>query len=668
MQKNNASKILWTVLILFFALLIFIGIVASEPDYARITDVEYKAVVVDEPDSEGKIVITERLTFDIHAADEDNPFWELWRDLPEGYVDGVKVHYKVNSVKQILEDGREIIYEESPKLYWDDYDYVSENTEYGPGKWFHSEGPYDEDEAQYECVLFYVDGLYREKVVYEIEYEMYNAVLRYNDCSDLYISLYSGETIEYLESFKAEILVPNEDMPAAGNYTYTTYGTNANVFPVTESATSNPGYYTFSFDLTKEDLAFKSYNQFIEFDLISYGEDKHSFADYAPDNYYTDDDVLDEILESQADFASAPERFDTAKKVVLIVFIILSILVFILSVNGVRKIKQNNTFYTSDFNTYYVHDIPSDLDPNFAAHFILCKDDKNPDVGNIYSALLLSLARKNYITMTELKNDDVELQIIKPTEEHEALSISEKHYYNLLVRHAKEEKIKMSTFQQRVSEDYDRTTAFVTDMKESIITVGVKENYFQNALYDKPRSTVEGYAIFLLVVGIIFLTLVNLVSAMTRLDLAFGAFIIFGISCILASIYLCKKATKLILLTQVGENEYLKWRGLYNFLKDEALLQEYHSVDESLWEKYLIYATAFGLSENISKALSLKCPVSDTNTRSNSIIHNHYYRSGRFHTHGTNFHTSVQTATFGGGSGGGYGGGGRGGGGGGGGH
>lgn len=70
-------------------------------DYARITDVDYKAVVVDEPGSNGKVVLTERLTFDVHAASPTNPFWELWRDLPEDYVDGVKVHYKVNSVKQI---------------------------------------------------------------------------------------------------------------------------------------------------------------------------------------------------------------------------------------------------------------------------------------------------------------------------------------------------------------------------------------------------------------------------------------------------------------------------------------------------------------------------------------------------------------------------------------
>ena len=102
-------------------------------DYARITNIEYKAEVMDEVNNGGNVLITERLTFDVHAASEDNLYWELWRELPESYIDGLHVHYKVNSVKQILDDGTEIIYEESPKLYWYDEDYVS--SIYGPNKW-----------------------------------------------------------------------------------------------------------------------------------------------------------------------------------------------------------------------------------------------------------------------------------------------------------------------------------------------------------------------------------------------------------------------------------------------------------------------------------------------------------------------------------------------------
>jgi len=88
-------------------------------DYARITEVDYKAIVVDEPGSNGKIVITERLTFDVHAFSNKNLFWELWRDLNEEYIDGVKVEYKVNSVKQVFDDGREpVVFTQSPRLYW----------------------------------------------------------------------------------------------------------------------------------------------------------------------------------------------------------------------------------------------------------------------------------------------------------------------------------------------------------------------------------------------------------------------------------------------------------------------------------------------------------------------------------------------------------------------
>ena len=59
-------------------------------DYAKITDVEYRAEVVDKPGGHGKIIITERLTFDIHAAFKSNLFWELWRDLCEDQYDGIE--------------------------------------------------------------------------------------------------------------------------------------------------------------------------------------------------------------------------------------------------------------------------------------------------------------------------------------------------------------------------------------------------------------------------------------------------------------------------------------------------------------------------------------------------------------------------------------------------
>lgn len=692
-MKNKLSGfIFWFFLIGMFLLpilseysYVFEDVSLNPNDYARITDVEYRAVVMDEPGSEGSVRITERLTFDVHAASPSNGFWELWRDLPEDYIDGVKVDYTVLSVKQILPDGTEIVYEESPKLYWDDYDYVS--SYYGPGKWYHSEGPYSEYDAQYECVFFYIDNVYREEMVFEIEYEMHNAALRYNDCSDLYLAMYSEDTIKYLQSYKAAILFPNKDMPRQGNYEVYTYGTNANAFPVMESATAVPGYYTFYFVLDEDDLQFRPYNEYIEFDLVSYGDDRHIFTEYAPWNYYSSDDVLDEIREEQQDYATAPVTYKVAKFVVLQIFLVLAALVLAYAFTAGLRARRKHVFYQPTVDIDYYRDIPSNLDPNFAAALVFSKHKAPKDDSGVYSAILLSLARKECIELRQLGGDDVQIIINRnspqfrlqsavsvptvetPFKNCEPLTTCEKYYFDLLVRHSAAGSITMSTLQQRVSSDYQNTDSFVRNMTNSVVNIGVKEGYFQKADYAQPKRKMRSSAKFLWVTGILFITLVNIISYHTRLDLAYGAFFIFGICCMIGSIFLKKESEKYVLLTQFGEDEYEKWRGLYNFLNSDTLMHERTIVELPLWEKYLVYATAFGISEKVIQAISIRCPE----TSSSPVLNNTYYRSSSFRHHsGRSFHSAVRSgshgARSGGGGGFGYGGGGRGGGGGGGGH
>ena len=230
-------------IIIFFALSPIIITILDEIEWSsfeevKITSIDYTAVIVDEPGSYGKIRVTERLTFDIQALSQYYSIWELWRALPEDVIDGVEIFYNVLSVKQVFDDGRApVVFTEAPQLYWFDNDYTGETAGLGPGKWFHSEGPYD-GRYNFECILIYVDGLYRETVVFEIEYEMYNAVLRYYDCSQLHIALYSDEAVNNLERFSAQFLIPDAIMPRAGNFEVSTYGANSRGFPVFESSLS----------------------------------------------------------------------------------------------------------------------------------------------------------------------------------------------------------------------------------------------------------------------------------------------------------------------------------------------------------------------------------------------------------------------------------------------
>ena len=632
-------------------------------DYARITEVDYKAVLVDQPGSMGKVIVTERLTFDIHAASKDNLFWELWRDLPEKYVDGVKVSYKVNSVKQVFDDGQAPkIYTPSSKLYWNDSDFTRESTilGYGPEKWYHSKGPYNESLRQYECVLIYVDGLYRENVTFEIEYEMYNAALRWNDSSELYLSMYSGNTIKYLTSFKGQILFPQSKMPRTGNYYAHTYGTNNHEFPFTESITKNPGYHTFSFELNESQLKFKPYNQYIEFALVSHGEDKHKFTQHASINSYYNNNVLDELKEEQSKYESLPNKFKTIKTITFLLLLGATFLVRKACIEVDKKLKKKHIFYEPEMAMDYFRDIPSVLDPNFARELVFCKDKIKDNIQHGYAGTMLSLVRKGYIELERINStkdwidknikiviknkslEPIEKTINQPTNNNEQLSKTEEQYLNLILRHYHGTEMSISTFQKNVANDYEHTTSFVKNIKSAITNIGVSEGYFQKADYKKPRNQMNLLSLAFGILGILLITVVNIISYQTRLDLAFGSFFILGIAFILGSIYLNKASKKYVLLTQFGEDEYDKWKGLYNFLNSETLMNERTVIELPVWEQYLVYATAFGISEKVIKAIGIRCP----NTDMSPVLHNPYYLSRGFYHSSHSFRTATHTASF----------------------
>lgn len=677
-----------------FGVIVYEGFIVPYFDYAKITDINYTAIVVDEPDSNGKIIVKEEITFDINALSEENLFWELWRDLPEDTIDGLKVDYNVISVNQILSDGTKVEYEESDKLYWDDSDYTGEYG-YGAGYWYHSEGPYSEYGRDYECVFFYVDGLYKEEITFEIYYEMNNAVLRYNDCSELYLCMYSEETIKDLNSFEGTILIPNDDMPQEGNYEAYTYGTSYGSFDFTESDSINEGYYTFNFKLDNNDLKFGSYDQFIEFSLISYGDDKYTFSEYANRNLYYYYNVLDELRQEQLNYEEEYKNAQTIKIIVFLVSSILSIFIFILGLKRIKKIKNKNVKYEAETPFEFFREIPSDLDPHFAANLVFCKENNNKADEHSYSAILMSLVRKKYIELVKInenkewvsrnikivvlhkpivinqldENNNLEKTIVYDESQLEALeklSPTEDLYYNLILRHSNKIEVTMEKFQSQVAADYDNTNNFVNNIENSITTIGIKDGYFQKADYKELKNNLKRlsssymkYAVFILIFG-------NLILYSILFNFAYGAMFMLAFSCVTLSLYAGFGKDKYILLTQYGENEFAKWRGLYNFLNSETLISERSLIELPLWEKYLIYATAFGVSDKVIKALKIRCPELE----SSIILKNSYYISNNFHTRSRSFRTATRRASgiSRSGSHGSYGGGGRGGGGGGGGH
>ena len=700
---------------LFVILLIFLSLISegytwedfgldgfslNPNDYCNLTDIEYTAVLHDDPNGNANVEITEYLTFDVHAGSKSNTYKELWRELPEDYVDGLKVTYDVESVTQILDNGQEIPYSETSKMYWEDSDYTQSSTM----RWHHSDGSgrYPDND---ESLLIYIPWTYREKMTFKIVYSMNNAALKYNDCSELYLAMYSGNTITKLNSYKAQILIPDKIMPST-YYAYT-FGTANSRLPYTESDYINPGYHTFSIDLDKSDLKFNYHNRYIEFCLLAYGNDKHIFTKYAPNNRYSKENVLDECISENEYYETQNRKFNTYKILLLVLSIIGSILIVTNAIRKYKKTKEKYNLYEPEINYDYFREIPSDLDPIFASELVFMKDpfDENKEKQEEYAAILLSLIRKKYVKITKLNNNAdwdnlntvISIEPIRTTystpaftdspdyspepiytainentgETVEPLTTSERLYLELLERHSRtyNNAITINQFQKCIDNDYEYTNAFVKDIeKKPILESGVMQGYFQSADYDTPKKELNKIAKSSLILGLILLIAVNGISYFTPMALSFGAYTIFGIACLWKYFYLTSKASNLLLFTQYGANEQAKWYGLYNFLNSDTLISEREVHELPLWEKYLIYATAFGISEKVIKAI--KIHAVELNIDSSPILNHHFYIYSRsFHRTSRAFGRSIHTSSRGGGFGGhGYGGGGRGGGGGGGGH
>ena len=75
--------------------------------------------------------------------------------------------------------------------------------------------------------------------------------------------------------------------------------------------------------------------------------------------------------------------------------------------------------------------------------------------------------------------------------ELEPLTETEKLYFNLIARHAMNGEITMSSFEQRMSTDYDYTDTFIRGMDNSTINIGISQKYFQKANYKQAYNELK---------------------------------------------------------------------------------------------------------------------------------------------------------------------------------
>lgn len=90
--------------------------------------------------------------------------------------------------------------------------------------------------------------------------------------------------------------------------------------------------------------------------------------------------------------------------------------------------------------------------------------------------------------------------------------------------------------------------------------------------------------------------------------LAVSQFAIGGMLCILSAIVMVPFSLLLRRKTEIGTRRLTEWEALRRFLKDFSRLDEAPVGHLTLWERYLVYAVALGVADDLVEGLRLKVP------------------------------------------------------------
>lgn len=248
----------------------------------------------------------------------------------------------------------------------------------------------------------------------------------------------------------------------------------------------------------------------------------------------------------------------------------------------------------------YYRDIPDQkASAGDAAFLYYFKKGAFPmNISKVLSATLLELSLKKYIAFSvdnTAKKPEVRINILDYSDHIEqmpALKKDEQIVYQLLMKVSEQKTFTMKEFQEYAKKN---TVSFAKEMDKIKEEVGKEQERLENYV-----KTSQSKASDHVVYGIMYI--------LFGFPIIFSWSVLLGITLILNCIPHFVMNSKLNTLTQKGTEEAAKWNGLKRYMEDFSLLNEKEVPDLAVWEKYLVFATAFGISEKVLKQLKIRYP------------------------------------------------------------
>ena len=424
--------------------------------------------------------------------------------------------------------------------------------------------------------------------IFNISYTIIDAVKNYSDCSEFYWQFISEESAIPAENVTGTITLPNN---VSNNEDFRVWAhgpLNGNIFKTSNNTASFEVADLRSYTMLEARIVTPTY-------VFENNENTSSSS------------KLSYILAQEQEWAEEANRkrenqarMQRIGKIMTIAFFVLSniggIVLAIFLIRKIGKYKKQLEVapnYKPSMPSKYYRDIPNDATPAEAAFLYYFKTSAmSLHISSVFSATMLNLCLKKYLSFEKVANKKDEIKvIINPNISTDNLSKDEKDIFELLQKVSSTNEFTMKEFEKYCGK---HSTAF-NKVYNSLEPTAKKA---QESLGNYDSKIIKEYNNYVAkVVGFVFLLIISAVIM--------WASVIPSIMCI---IYCSKLASRYNTLTQKGVDEKEKWVGLKNYMEDFSMMKEKEVPELILWEKYLVFATAFGIADKVLKQLKVVYP------------------------------------------------------------
>ena len=430
---------------------------------------------------------------------------------------------------------------------------------------------------------------------YKISYKIVDAIKNYNDCSEFYWQFISTESEIPANHIEGTIKLPMQVQNKEDLRAWAHGPLNGNIEIISN-------------DTVKFEVENLMENTMLEARVVT------PTSLFSNNQNISSQNKLNSILSQEqtwADEANAKReeiarREERTKKLIITALVITNIIGLIIAITVIKKIKEYNKLLKQtpklkpEEEFEYFRDIPNEAETPAGAGFLYYFKNigLQSNMPKIISATMLDLCMKKYIEFEVIPNKKDQIKVNLKKEFAVELPEDEKTIYELLQKVPKNgtNSFTMKEFEKYLSNHSSSIYNLFNKIEKNAKEQEEKEGNYSKDLIKKANEwSTKG-------VGYTFLTIVSLPFMWILI-----------IPAIIATVYCFKISSRYNTLTQKGVNEREKWVKLKRYMEDFSMIKDKTVPELVLWEKYLVYATAFGIAEKVLKQLKVVYPqIMDT--------------------------------------------------------